>query len=222
MKPANSRMNQRQSLKFPPRAPSFPSEEERMAQTISIVKYFLTEDRCLMEPLFLSTEEFAKVVLAGTFSNDDIVLRTDIDAAAGDDAMLAVATLTLIADEAVGLIINYAMGNTIAIVGSKDQYYFIDLFHDICYVTKSPEYDIMAYEGEFGESEFTAHYYSTAAAPQAAAPEVGEKRAEPVATAVPPPQKKKKPAAAAAAKKPAAVVATAAPPPTTAEPCEAK
>ncbi len=211
-------MNQRQSLKFPQRPPSFPSEEERLAQTIAIVKYFITEDRCATPTLFFNVEEFGKVVLDGIFVNDAIVPRTDIDGG-GEDAVLAVTTLTFLAEEAVGLIINFELGNTIAIVGSKDQYYFIDLFHDICYVTTSPEYDIMAYEAEYGESEFKAYYYSVA--PSTA--EVGEKRIEqPVATASaapPPPQKKKKTAAAVSKK-----VAPPPPPPTTAtaEPCEAK
>ncbi len=209
-------MKQRQSLAFPQRPPSFPSEEERISQTVAIVKYFIEEDRCLVPSIFFNVEEFKKVVLDAAVSNttflDPIVLRTDFDAPE-DDILLAVNTLTLLADEIVGIVINFDLGNTIAIVGSKDQYYFIDLFHDICYVTQSPEYDVMAYESEYGESTFKAWYYSLP--PQAAAAAtVGEKRPEPAVAAVPPAPKKKKVVKKAAAQPPL--------PPAQTETCEAK
>jgi len=49
--------------------------------------------------------------------------------------------------------------SVMCIVGSPEHYYFIDIFHEICYATKTPEYDIVAYVEEHGSDLFRVKSY---------------------------------------------------------------
>jgi hypothetical protein len=154
-------MKQRQSLPFPSRPPVFPTDEERLSQSIAIAKYLLTEDKCLTPTLFFNTADFGRVILEGNFENSAISVREETQPP--ESAVIALESL----GTASALVLHFDIGNTVVIAGTTNQYYFVDIFRDICYVTTSPEYDIMAYTEEYGDSEFKCFYLQESGGPVA-------------------------------------------------------
>ena len=50
-------------------------------------------------------------------------------------------------------------GNSIAIVGFKSKFYVIDIVHNLFYQTSGIEYDIAAYQKQYGSDQYIIKYY---------------------------------------------------------------
>lgn len=79
--------------------------------------------------------------------------------------------------------------SVLCVVGSSKQYYVIDLFHEICYSTTKPEYDVKSYIQEYGSDECDIKIYKKTNGEEEPAAEAAAVVAVPPIT-----EKKKKPA----------------------------
>ncbi len=173
-------MNQRQSLSFP-KPQTFLAPEQSLSASISVAEFMLKDGNCVIPNMFFDKTKFQEFV-KNTYNRTDteINIHKYSPVEQETDLIEAVGSFAIGSDPA-ALIVNFEIGNIVVIVGHSEQFYFIDLVHGICYVTRTPEYDIAAYIEQYGNSEYTLSYFREQEESEVA-----------VATAAPPTKKAKK------------------------------
>lgn len=173
-------MKQRQSLSFPKPKVFFSLEEmvrctryvaACMLDFYEIPSQFIEDDfkRLVLEAYELqhSSEEMREVHTKAATLSDAVKEH-------GTEPVAIVAVFT-------------DVESVLCVVGSSKQYYVIDLFHEICYSTTRPEYDVKSYVQEYGSDNCDMKIYKRTNGSE-------EEPAAAVAVVPPTTEKKKKPA----------------------------
>ncbi len=150
-------MNQRQSFSFP-KAGTFLTHEQCFSASLAVAEFMLKDGNCVIPSMFFDKHKFQDCVKNAYSQAEGTSLHMYVPNDQESDLIEAVGTFA-IGSEPAALLINFEIGNIVIIVGDAQQFYFIDLFHGICYVTKTPEYDMSAYIEQYGNSEYTLSYF---------------------------------------------------------------
>lgn len=168
-------MRQRDSIDMPVLSLA-PQNRRVVSQSISLslVRFFLEGNNTDVDILFLDVNDIHSAIREGReyasklVPTDDVYQKLQAHDTLQDTRMVANDIASVVDEfcrstksEVASLVLTFANGNVLTVVGSASNYYIFDVANQIFASVQHPLYDVMEYHSELGESgAFEAYTWS--------------------------------------------------------------